>query len=547
MGKGKVLRIYDTRAIFENLDTGNCIVATQLKEGAKDVQMVNRAELPDLGGPLQALPLEAIFGIYDLLSGSYVALVVETEPYVTLPTMNIRKVKKILMVPLFRNGKLLSEAKQSDEDRYLQLLHQGFSEHQFYLSSSNDITLTQQRIAKLSRGHETSQLWERADHRFFFNQNVVTDLISCEADEWIVPFMSAYIEYRPDCEVDGTKFTLLFISRRSRYRQGCRFTKRGLDDSGNAANFVETEQILLFPDGKVTSYVQIRGSMPFQWASPVSMKYDPVVNICSNRAKNVELAQKHVNDIATHYSDDSEACSIVFINLVDSKKDQGRLGTEFKEVIDALKAKVNHSLMFYWFDFHHECKQKGKWQNLSKLVKLADERFRAQRYFCKAANGSVMSWQTGVLRTNCMDNLDRTNVVQSLFARRSLMMQLGHTNLMENPAHVLNSPWKVFEKAYKSMWVNNADAISVAYAGTGALKVDFTKTGKRTLKGMMNDGVNSCVRYYVNNFTDGECVGERGGEGEGRVKDGWLDVFIVYGRYTVLQQCLIHFHIVYFS
>ena len=276
-----MLRVYDVRAVFENLETGNCIVATQLKEGAgRDLQMVNRSELPDLGGPSQVLPLEAIFGIYDLLSGSYVALVVESEPFVSITGFNIRKVKKILVIPLFRNGKLLSETKQRDEDRYLQLLHKAFSEHQFFFSTSNDITLTQQRLAKLSMNQPQSpQQWERADHRFFWNHNVIVDLIACEADEWIVPFMSAFIEYRPDCDVEGTKFAILFVSRRSRYRQGCRFTKRGLDENGNAANFVETEQILLFPDGKVTSYVQIRGSIPFQWASPVLMKYDPVVYI----------------------------------------------------------------------------------------------------------------------------------------------------------------------------------------------------------------------------------------------------------------------------
>lgn len=316
--------------------------------------------------------------------------------------------------------------------------------------------------------------------------------------------MSAYIEYRPECDVDGTKFSLLFISRRSRYRQGCRFTKRGLDDNGNAANFVETEQMLLFPDGKVSSYVQIRGSIPIQWASPVLMKYDPLVLISANRARNLDLAQKHIADITSHYADNSGSSSVLFINLVDNKKDQGRLGTEFKEVIDALRPRVNHPLVFHWFDFHHECKQKGKWLNLSKLVNMVDDRFRAQRYFCKLANGSVASWQAGVVRTNCMDNLDRTNVVQSLFARRSLIMQLGHLTLLENNSYILNTPFKSFEKIYKSVWANNADAISVAYAGTGALKVDFTKTGKRTLKGMFNDGVNSCMRYYINNLTDGK-------------------------------------------
>lgn len=38
--------------------------------------------------------------------------------------------------------------------------------------------------------------------------------------------------------------------------------------------------------------------------------------------------------------------------------------------------------------------------------------------------GSVMSVQQGVFRTNCIDCLDRTNVVQSMLGRRSLSLQL---------------------------------------------------------------------------------------------------------------------------
>lgn len=38
------------------------------------------------------------------------------------------------------------------------------------------------------------------------------------------------------------------------------------------------------------------------------------------------------------------------------------------------------------------------------------------------------------------------------------------------------------------------------YAGTGALKSGFTRTGKRTLGGLIDDGVKSITRYYLNNF-----------------------------------------------
>ena len=90
------------------------------------------------------------------------------------------------------------------------------------------------------------------------------------------------------------------------------------------------------------------------------------------------------------------------------------------------QAKLQQQMLkFHWFDFHHETKQAGKWKNLSKLISEVDSDFRKQGFFCKLGNGNVLSQQCGVIRTNCMDNLDRTNVVQSLFARRSLLIQLG--------------------------------------------------------------------------------------------------------------------------
>jgi hypothetical protein len=52
------------------------------------------------------------------------------------------------------------------------------------------------------------------------------------------------------------------------------------------------------------------------------------------------------------------------------------------------------------------------------------------------------------------------------------------------------------------VWANNGDYISRQYAGTSALKGDFTRTGKREAKGMLKDGVNSISRYYINNFQD---------------------------------------------
>lgn len=58
------------------------------------------------------------------------------------------------------------------------------------------------------------------------------------------------------CTVNNKAIDYILISRRSVYRAGTRFYMRGLDSEGQAANFVETEQILLY-DGHKCSLVQV--------------------------------------------------------------------------------------------------------------------------------------------------------------------------------------------------------------------------------------------------------------------------------------------------
>jgi hypothetical protein len=59
------------------------------------------------------------------------------------------------------------------------------------------------------------------------------------------------------------------------------------------------------------------------------------------------------------------------------------------------------------------------------------------------------------------------------------------------------------EALFKGLWANHGDDISSQYAGTGALKSGFTRTGVRTKAGLADDGYKSAMRYLLNNFRDG--------------------------------------------
>ena len=58
----------------------------------------------------------------------------------------------------------------------------------------------------------------------------------------------------------------------------------------------------------------------------------------------------------------------------------------------------------------------------------------------------------------------------------------------EIKASVLEPFPDAIEDQFREMWTRNADVLSVLYTGTGALKTDFTRTGKRTKLGALKDG-----------------------------------------------------------
>ena len=501
------LHCFESSAVLE---CSSSFVEISQQSWGRDAKLHDRSTTSFVA-PMSSNPVsfEHVFGIYDFPSGPHIALLVESESFVSVKRlpMEIRLAKKIIVVPLFNSRRAMSSIKQKEQDCCLELLKKTFQSHRFFYSTSAyDITHHQQSWAVIESRNKADAhpvpSWKRSDRRFFWNHDVVSDFMNVEAHSWIVPFMSAHIEFKTDLEIEDKKLDLLFISRRSCFYQGCRFTKRGLDSNGNCANFVETEQTLIFPDGKLTSFVQVRGSIPIVWKSPCTLKYEPCVTI-ENDVNGSSYSEDHFKSLESLYCSADKPNSIILcVNLIDKKRDQEKLGFEFAKAIECVKAQISSKIHYEWFDFHAETKKAGKWKNLVKLLRGVESYIKCIGFFCKL-HGEVLSLQKGVIRTNCMDNLDRTNVAQTLFARYSLLAQIGKPFDLSS-IKTLESPYKKFEKLYKDVWANNADAISKLYAGTGALKVDFTKTGKRTVKGMYNDLVNSIARYYINNFLDGK-------------------------------------------
>ena len=60
------------------------------------------------------------------------------------------------------------------------------------------------------------------------------------------------------------------------------------------------------------------------------------------------------------------------------------------------------------------------------------------------------------------------------------------------------------DNAFNNLWADNGDWLSKIYAGTGALKSSYTRHGKSSVFGFLDDVSKSMNRLYVSNFQDGK-------------------------------------------
>lgn len=113
-----------------------------------------------------------------------------------------------------------------------------------------------------------------------------------------------------------------------------------------------------------------------------------------------------------------------------------------------------------------------------------------------------MFTQKGLFRTNCMDCLDRTNVIQSLIAWENLIQVLNLLGILK-PGESLGAH-SDFQQLFRNVWSDHANILALQYVGSRALKTDFTRTGQRSVQGGLVDLKNALVRYWSNNFADGK-------------------------------------------
>uniref|UniRef100_A0A673I1D3 Synaptojanin-1 n=1 Tax=Sinocyclocheilus rhinocerous TaxID=307959 RepID=A0A673I1D3_9TELE len=239
---------------------------------------------------------------------------------------------------------------------------------------------------------------------------------------------------------------------------------------------------VIFLDDKVSSFIQIRGSIPLFWEQPGIQVGSHRVKLSRGFEANAPAFERHFSALRRLYGKQ------VIINLLGMKEGEHMLSKAFQSHLKA--SEHTNAVRMLNFDYHQMVKG-GKTDKLSTVLKPQIGKFLEDcGFFCYSGEAGIQRCQTGTIRSNCLDCLDRTNSVQAFIALEMLPKQLEDMGLTEKPQLVAR-----FQEVFRSMWSTNGDSVSKIYAGTGAL--DGKAKG-----GKLKDGARSVTRTIQNNFFD---------------------------------------------
>ncbi|KAH9610359.1 hypothetical protein KSS87_007429 [Heliosperma pusillum] len=410
-----------------------------------------------------------------LLPGMYILVITSSKEVGKYLGFPIYRVESLKYLPCNQALKELSGPKKKDEAYFRNLLRVVESTPGLYYSYETDVTVNLQRRLKLAEGWTSKPIWKQADPRFVWNRALLDELIECKV------FVPVTLHCRcllvPIYTLDWT-----------------RMWRRGANLAGDAANFIETEQLVELK-GIWSSFIQVRGSIPLLWEQVVDLSYKPRLNII-NHDETPKVVERHFFDLSQRYGE------ILALDLTDKDGDEGKLSSAYAAEMQNLP-----NVRYVSFDFHTVCGN-SNFDNLNVLYDQIREDLKKQGFEGSISESSVGSSSVVLWRIDVFSSDESISTFSEEYDK------------------------------FKILWVEHGDEISLEYAGTHALKRDLVRYGKRTLGGVFMDGMSALSRYYLNNFQDGvrQAISSSGFRIDNRRLD--TDIFLSKPRYENNPPCI---------
>ncbi|KAM7395368.1 hypothetical protein PAMA_006909 [Pampus argenteus] len=530
----------DVRELLGRLDLGN-----RTKIGQKGSSGLSRA-----------VSAFGIVGFVRFLEGYYIVLITKRRKMADIGGHSIYKIEDTSMIYIPNDSVRVTHP---DEARYVRIFQNMDLSSNFYFSYSYDLSHSlQYNLTLLQRPYE---LWSSAAssteeevhtqskqdsfdifeeeglptqvvyglqnepyYKYVWNGKLLERVKDIVHHDWLMYIIHGFCG-QSKLLIYGRPVHITLIARRSSKFAGTRFLKRGANCEGDVANEVETEQIvhdasvMSFTAGSYSSYVQVRGSVPLYWSQDIStMMPKPPIRL--------DQADPYAHVAALHFDQMLQrfGSPIIILNLVkkrEKRKHEKILSEELYPAVINLNQFLppDHCIDYIAWDMARYTKSK-LCNVLDRLSTIAEDVVKRTGFYINRSDfychtirpddrwgdvgGHITTSgrvQTGVLRTNCVDCLDRTNTAQFMVGKCALAYQLYALGMIDKPKLQFDTDCvRLFEELYE----DHGDTLSLQYGGSQL--VHRVKTYRKIAPWTQHskDIMQTLSRYYSNAFSDAD-------------------------------------------
>ena len=472
----------------------------------------------------QKYKAKAILGIINIKNVEFILFVKSSEAIGLIKGEIIYRITEVDFCEI-PNKNLKREEIDEDQIKYFKEGISKLLKLGFYYSFGIDLTNSQQNQSKilynLKKNNKDEiknekknglddldlkikKMYKTSCKKYFFNYNLFEKFRNPGASEpidytFIMPIICGYVGMF-EAIVEEKRMQFILITRRSQNYAGTRYNTRGINDDGNVANFCESEHILIYDNKIMCSFCQLRGSVPIFFEQ---IGIAATTDITRSKSLTIDAFSRHLEEIRKDFK------LIYFINLLNQKKSiEAPIIGEFEKQIRYRKD--NNKFRYIYFDMQNEC-QKDNYSRIDNLIDTISPTMELFGFFsCNIETDKIYSLQIGTPRTNCLDCLDRTNVVQTRISWRILEKMFNFLKIdQKNISTIFNKEEyffsvgdNEFKESFKAIWALNGDEISIQYSGTASTITTVTKTGGHNFMGFIKHGIATVSRIYQGNFED---------------------------------------------
>eukprot|EP00347_Sterkiella_histriomuscorum_P022024 403331952 len=445
-----------------------------------------------------------IIGIINIMDYNFLAVITEKEYAGQINGQTIYLIKTTLMIPFSENIYPSQQCKRQKLNNLIdgvkKLLTTGF-----YFSYYADITQNRKHVIKKCNFQDFKaadqtpdkeiQKVENGDSRYIWNHQICLDFTYHHVDSrWTVNLIQGYVGYHK-YTYEGASIETLLISRRMHAQSGIKSYTTGLDDEGNCANYVETEVILTCNNSQY-SFVQSRGTVPIFWQFKQTKSK---IVFSRDRGSTLYPLMTHISKILDNYN------KLIFLNLLSRNETwESNLKAEYQEMFQIVQ---DDRIRNVNYEFNAEVQ--NDFRKLNKIIESLDQQGNYQIDFSliDLQENLILMEQKGLIRTQCVDSSDRSNIAQYKIALTAL--HIIQEQLQQNASFMqLFTEQSGIYQSFIRLWQENGKQLSLQYQ----LKKPLIRLIQKQVKksGIMSSltKMKKGVKTYFNNATQERLIHE---------------------------------------